>query len=106
MLQVITLSWRAFAGHRRGCRAEKRTNLSLSRSTYVRCHHLKVWREHFLSVPWLGKRFTHYIEIDTAGLDSVQGPAGVFFIPNETRLNLTGRIRSSGEVPPTWNTSK
>ncbi|GGZ25468.1 hypothetical protein GCM10010300_81050 [Streptomyces olivaceoviridis] len=50
----------------------------------------------FLRVPWAGRKFTHYIEIDVRGLEVVEGRPGVFVIPNNASLDLTGRIRSSG----------
>lgn len=50
----------------------------------------------FLRVPWAGRKFTHYIEIDVRGLDVVEGRPGVFVIPNSGPLDLTGRILSSG----------
>ncbi|MFS4093357.1 HYD1 signature containing ADP-ribosyltransferase family protein [Streptomyces sp. AF1A] len=50
----------------------------------------------FLRVPWAGRKFTHYIEIDVRGLDVVEGRPGVFVIPNSGSLDLTGRILSSG----------
>ena len=50
----------------------------------------------FLRVPWAGRKFTHYIEIDVRGLDVVQGRPGVFVVPNGGPLDLTGRIISSG----------
>lgn len=53
----------------------------------------------FLGVPFQGKRFTHYVEIDATGLGAVQGRTGVYVIPNETPLDLTGRLISSGKVP-------
>ncbi|MBN9474025.1 MAG: LysM peptidoglycan-binding domain-containing protein, partial [Burkholderiales bacterium] len=53
----------------------------------------------FLGIPFQGSRFTHYVEIDATGLGAVQGRAGVYVIPNETPLDLTGRLISSGRVP-------
>jgi RHS repeat-associated protein len=53
----------------------------------------------FLGQPFQGKRFTHYVEIDVTGLGAVQGRPGVFVIPNEVPLDLTGRLLSSGKVP-------
>jgi RHS repeat-associated protein len=50
----------------------------------------------FLRVPWAGKKFTHYVEIDTTGLNVVEGRPGVFVIPNSGNLDLTGRILSHG----------
>ncbi|MET8827826.1 HYD1 signature containing ADP-ribosyltransferase family protein [Streptomyces sp. NPDC004610] len=50
----------------------------------------------FLRVPWAGRKFTHYIEIDVRGLDVVEGRPGVFVILNSGSLDLTGRILNSG----------
>ncbi|MFD6327135.1 HYD1 signature containing ADP-ribosyltransferase family protein [Streptomyces sp. NPDC058442] len=50
----------------------------------------------FLRVPWAGRKFTHYIEIDVRGIEVVEGRPGVFVILNSGPLDLTGRIRSSG----------
>ncbi|ANY84032.1 hypothetical protein BB934_37865 (plasmid) [Microvirga ossetica] len=53
----------------------------------------------FLGFPFQESRFTHYVEIDATGLGAVQGRAGVYVIPNEVPLDLTGRLLSSGRVP-------
>ena len=53
----------------------------------------------FLGIPFQGRRFTHYIEIDATGLGAVQGRTGVYVIPNEAPLDLTGRLLNSGKVP-------
>lgn len=42
--------------------------------------------------PFRGLRFTSFVEIDVSGLNAVEGRAGVFVIPNEGPLDLTGRI--------------
>jgi hypothetical protein len=52
----------------------------------------------FLNQPFQGAKFSHYVEVDVTGLNVVQGRPGVFVIPNETPLNLTGRIVNSGPV--------
>jgi hypothetical protein len=54
----------------------------------------------FLGQPFQGRRFTHYVEVDVTGLDVVQGRNGVFVIPGDTPLDLTGRIIGHGPVPP------
>lgn len=43
-------------------------------------------------------RFTHYVEIDVKGLEVIQGRDGVFVIPNDSLLDLAGRIVSIGKV--------
>ncbi|MFN7769727.1 MAG: HYD1 signature containing ADP-ribosyltransferase family protein, partial [Planctomycetaceae bacterium] len=53
----------------------------------------------FLGQPFQGKRFTHYIEIDVTDLQVIQGRNGVFVIPNDVPLDLTGRVIGSGRVP-------
>ena len=50
----------------------------------------------FLGNPFQGARYTHFIEIDVRGLDLIQGRPGVFVVPNENLLDLTGRILRSG----------
>ncbi len=51
----------------------------------------------FINVPNKYK-YTHYMEIDVSGLEVIKGRDGVFVIPNETALDLTGRIVRSGKV--------
>jgi hypothetical protein len=51
----------------------------------------------FLGVPRQGARFSHYVEIDTTGLTVDQGRKGVFVVPNEEPLDISGRIMSFGE---------
>jgi len=50
----------------------------------------------FLGQPFQGQRFKNYVEIDVSGLNVVKGREGVFVIPNEGPLDLTGRIVGSG----------
>ena len=58
-------------------------------------HGLTPWP---LGQPFQGQRYSNFIEIDVSGLNVIQGRNGVFVIPNETPLDLTGRIISSGAV--------
>ncbi|WP_276203561.1 HYD1 signature containing ADP-ribosyltransferase family protein [Paenibacillus fonticola] len=51
----------------------------------------------FINVPNKYK-YTHYVEIDVSGLEVIKGRDGVFVIPNETALDLIGRIVRSGKV--------
>ena len=46
----------------------------------------------FLGAPFWGSRLTSFVEIDVSGLNVVEGRAGVFVIPNEGPLDLSGRI--------------
>jgi hypothetical protein len=46
--------------------------------------------------PFLGRRFTHFVEIEIDGLTVIEGRPHVFVIPNIHPLNLTGRIVRSG----------
>jgi len=46
--------------------------------------------------PFQGRRFTHYVEIDVAGLQVVMGAPHVYLVPNARPLDLTGRIVRSG----------
>jgi hypothetical protein len=50
----------------------------------------------FLTNPWQGARFTHFVEIDVSGLIVKEGRPGVFVIRNNKSLDLTGRIVSWG----------
>lgn len=54
----------------------------------------------FINNPYQGARYTHFVEIDTAGLDIIQGRPGVYVVPNEVPLDLTGRLTNSGKVLP------
>ena len=54
----------------------------------------------FLGQPFQGRRFTHYVEVDVTGLEVVQGRNGVFVVPGNKPLDLTGRIVGSGPVSP------
>ena len=51
-----------------------------------------------LGQPFQGRRFTHYLEIDVTGLTVVHGRGNIFVIPNDTALDLAGRIVRSGKV--------
>jgi len=44
------------------------------------------------------EKFTHYLEINPAGLNVIKGRSGVYVIPNEGPLDLNNRIISSGKV--------
>lgn len=50
----------------------------------------------FVRRPFFGSRYTHYIEVDVAGLNVIEGRPGVFVVPNEEPLDLIGRIMSHG----------
>jgi hypothetical protein len=50
----------------------------------------------FLNIPWAGQRFTNFVGIDVTGLNVVEGRPGVFWIPNQDPVDLSGRIVSSG----------
>lgn len=51
----------------------------------------------FINVPNKYK-YTHYVEIDVTDLNVIQGREGVFVIPNDSPLDLTDRIVSTGSV--------
>jgi hypothetical protein len=53
---------------------------------------------HFLTIPWQGKRFTHYVEIDVIGLEIIKGRDGVYVVSNTEPLNISNRIISQGAV--------
>ncbi|WP_431204352.1 HYD1 signature containing ADP-ribosyltransferase family protein [Bradyrhizobium betae] len=44
-------------------------------------------------------KFSHYLEIDPAGLNVIEGRPRVHVIPNEVPLDLNNRILSHGKVP-------
>ncbi|WP_345817842.1 HYD1 signature containing ADP-ribosyltransferase family protein (plasmid) [Paraburkholderia sp. PREW-6R] len=52
----------------------------------------------FINNPFQGARYTNFVAVDVSGLNVIQGRPGVFVIPNETPLDLTGRIVGSGTV--------
>ncbi|MBC2581770.1 hypothetical protein HGI79_16060 [Clostridium sp. DJ247] len=51
----------------------------------------------FIRVPNKYK-YTNFVEIDVTGLEVVEGRSGVYVIPNEGNLDITGRIVRSGKV--------
>ena len=53
----------------------------------------------FLGIPFQGLRFTNYVEIDVTGLNVLEGRPGVFVVPGQSALDVSGRIVSSGRVP-------
>ena len=48
-------------------------------------------------VPWNTQKVSNYIEIDVSDLNVLKGRDGVFYIPGESGLDLTGRIMSFGK---------
>jgi hypothetical protein len=52
----------------------------------------------FINNPFQGRRYTHFIEISTKELHIIEGRTGVYVVPNETSLNVSGRITASGKV--------
>jgi hypothetical protein len=53
----------------------------------------------FLGFPFFGDRFTHYVAIEIDGREWFEGRPGVFVIPNDRPLDISGRVVSSGLVP-------
>lgn len=53
----------------------------------------------FLGQPFQGRKFTHYVEIDVTDLNVVKGRNGVYVIPNDTPLDISSRVISSGKTP-------
>ena len=47
-------------------------------------------------VPWNGSRLTHYIKIETSGLNIINNKPFNFLNPSSTPLNLNGRILGGG----------
>lgn len=54
----------------------------------------------FIRNRFQGRRFTHYIEIDTTGLEVIKGRTNVFLVPNQEPLDLIGRLIGHGPVNP------
>jgi hypothetical protein len=52
----------------------------------------------FLGVPYQGRRFTHYVEIDIKDLNVVQGRTNVFVVPSQDPLDIVDRIIGSGSI--------
>jgi hypothetical protein len=52
----------------------------------------------FINNPWQGAKFSNFVEIDTTGLNIVQGRDGVFLVPGSGPLDISGRIMSFGEA--------
>jgi hypothetical protein len=52
--------------------------------------------QRFVGIPFLKNKFAYYVEINTRGLNVVKGRDGVFVIPGDKSLNLSGRIVSFG----------
>ncbi|MFI8388903.1 HYD1 signature containing ADP-ribosyltransferase family protein [Streptomyces sp. NPDC085540] len=53
----------------------------------------------FLQIPWAGRKFTHYFEIDVSDLEvwrSIERP-DVYVILNDQALDLKGRIVRHGK---------
>ena len=53
---------------------------------------------HLLGYPFLDHRFTHFVAINVDDLPLLLGRPGVYVIPNNESLDLTGRIVGSGDV--------
>ncbi|NYE17951.1 HYD1 signature containing ADP-ribosyltransferase family protein [Actinomadura citrea] len=47
-------------------------------------------------VPWQGRRFTHYVEVDVMGLALVECRSCVILVPGREPLQVDGRIVSWG----------
>ena len=52
----------------------------------------------FVNNPFQGARYSHFVEIDTAGLNIIQGRPGVYVVPSEVPLDVTGRVTNAGKV--------
>ncbi len=51
----------------------------------------------FLNIPFQGRRFTHYVGINTEGLTVVKGRDFVFVALNHGSLNISTRLASHGQ---------
>ncbi len=49
-------------------------------------------------VPWNTKKVTNYIEVDTSNLNVLKGRDNIFYIPGDTKLDLTNRIINFGKT--------
>ena len=54
----------------------------------------------FVGHPFAGTRFTHYLEIDVAGLTVRRGREHVYVVPGDAPLEVRARIVSFGACPP------
>lgn len=50
----------------------------------------------FLGIPFQGRKFTHYVEVDVSGLNIVKGRDGVFVNRSGGPLDITRRLMSAG----------
>jgi RHS repeat-associated protein len=50
----------------------------------------------FLGIPFQGRKFKNFVEIDVTDLNVVKGRDGVFVVPNNAPLDLSRRIVNSG----------
>jgi len=48
--------------------------------------------------PFLGSKYTHYVEIDVQGLNVIQGRPNVYVVPNTKPLDITNRLVNNGAV--------
>ena len=54
----------------------------------------------FVGHPFAGTRFTHYLEIEVAGLTLRRGRQHVYVVPGDAPLEVRARIVSFGACPP------
>ncbi|WP_408733975.1 two-partner secretion domain-containing protein [Paraburkholderia tropica] len=52
----------------------------------------------FVNNPFQGARYSNFVAVDVTGLNVVQGRPGVYVVPNEIPLDISGRITGSGAV--------
>ena len=52
----------------------------------------------FLRIPYQGRKFTHYVEVDVSDLKVVKGRDGVYVVPNVDPLDITTRAVNWGKV--------
>ena len=50
----------------------------------------------FFGIPWAGKRFTHYININVDGLNVIHGRQYVYVIQSSEPLDISKRISGHG----------
>ena len=50
----------------------------------------------FFGMPFAGRRFTHYVSIDTKGLEVVFGRPSVYVVKNAGPLDISRRLVANG----------
>lgn len=51
----------------------------------------------FFGMPFAGRRFTHYVSIDTKGLDVIFWRQNVYLVKNSAPLDISKRLVANGK---------